>query len=94
MNHEAAAVMQMQKILKQRQIENKRYEVELRLIEEAQRRARLNYERNRQEFLNLIRARREKWWRTDENVRRDMAAKKEFRDLIAKLELANGEKKF
>ncbi len=89
MSHEAAAISQMQKILKHRQMEERRFEAELRLIEQSQRRARLNFERSRVEFLNVVRARRDKWWQSDEIVRRDLAAKKEFRELIAKLEAAN-----
>lgn len=85
MSNEAAAIVRMQKILKARRVENKRYEAELKSIEASERRIRLAYERNRQEFMSAVRTKREKWWSLDENVRRDLA-KKEFRDIIAKLD--------
>ena len=88
MINEPEEILRMQKILKQRRIENKRYEAELKAIENSERRVRLAYERNRQEFLSLVQMKREKWWQFDENVRRDLA-KKQFKEILTKLEVAN-----
>lgn len=92
--YEEDALIQMQTILKQRQIEISRHQLQMKAIEDSQRRAQFAFDRRKDEFLNSLRTKRENWWKSDEAIRRDLSIKKDFRILMERLQyemIDNGE---